>query len=40
MEAADEVVLRGARAGATFAGGFFLTPTLVAHRDTAAFFVQ
>ena len=27
-------------AGATLAGGFFLTPTLVAHRDTAAFFVQ
>jgi betaine-aldehyde dehydrogenase len=39
-EAADEVVLRGARPGGTLAGGFFLTPTLVAHRDTAAFFVQ
>jgi betaine-aldehyde dehydrogenase len=40
MEAADEVVLRGARPGGTLASGFFLTPTLVAHRDTAAFFVQ
>ncbi len=40
MEAADEVVLRGARPGGTLGSGFFLTPTLVAHRDTAAFFVQ
>jgi acyl-CoA reductase-like NAD-dependent aldehyde dehydrogenase len=40
MEAADEVVLRGARPAGTLAGGFFLTPTLVAHRDTTAFFVQ
>lgn len=35
MDAADEVVLRGG-----VAGGAFLTPTLVAHRDTSAFFVQ
>ena len=27
-------------AGWRFSRGFFLTPTLVAHRDTAAFFVQ
>jgi acyl-CoA reductase-like NAD-dependent aldehyde dehydrogenase len=40
MEAADEVVLRGARPAGALASGFFLTPTLVAHRDTAAFFVQ
>lgn len=35
MDAADEVVLRGTRGE-----GAFLTPTLVAHRDTSAFFVQ
>ncbi|MEI2417826.1 aldehyde dehydrogenase family protein [Orrella sp. JC864] len=35
MDAADEVLLRG---GCT--GGAFVTPTLVAHRDTHAFFVQ
>lgn len=34
MDAADEVLLRGRREGN------FLTPTLVAHRDTSAFFVQ
>lgn len=39
-DTADEVVLRGTRPGGDLAGGFFLTPTLVAHRDTAAFFVQ
>ncbi len=40
MDAADEVVLRGARGQGALAGGAFLTPTLVAHRDTSAFFVQ
>jgi betaine-aldehyde dehydrogenase len=40
MDAADEVVLRGAKPTGALAGGYFLTPTLVAHRDTAAFFVQ
>lgn len=40
MAAADEVVLRGGRGDASLAGGSFLTPTLVAHRDTSAFFVQ
>jgi betaine-aldehyde dehydrogenase len=37
---ADEVVLRGDRLGGDLAKGFFLTPTLVAQRDTNAFFVQ
>jgi acyl-CoA reductase-like NAD-dependent aldehyde dehydrogenase len=40
MDVADEVVLRGGVAGGELAGGAFLTPTLVAHRDTSAFFVQ
>lgn len=40
MDEADEVVLRGSRPGGALAAGNFLTPTLVAHRDTAAFFVQ
>ncbi|MGH6639790.1 MAG: aldehyde dehydrogenase family protein [Polaromonas sp.] len=37
---ADEVLLRGGRPGGALASGSFLTPTLVAHRDTNAFFVQ
>jgi acyl-CoA reductase-like NAD-dependent aldehyde dehydrogenase len=40
MAAADEVVLRGNRPGGDLANGFFVTPTLVAHRDTSAFFIQ
>jgi acyl-CoA reductase-like NAD-dependent aldehyde dehydrogenase len=40
MQAADEVVLRGGRPDGDLSKGFFLTPTLVAHRDTSAFFVQ
>ena len=40
MDAADEVVLRGGRAQGELSAGAFLTPTLVAHRDTSAFFVQ
>lgn len=40
MEAADEVILRGRRLTGDLAKGFFLTPTLVAHRDTSSFFVQ
>lgn len=40
MAAADEVLLRGGRGTGSLAGGAFLTPTLVAHRDTSAFFVQ
>ncbi|RZI71203.1 MAG: aldehyde dehydrogenase family protein [Pseudomonas sp.] len=40
MDAADEVLLRGGRGVGVLSGGAFLTPTLVAHRDTSAFFVQ
>lgn len=40
MAVADEVVLRGNRLSGDLASGFFLSPTLVAHRDTSAFFVQ
>jgi acyl-CoA reductase-like NAD-dependent aldehyde dehydrogenase len=40
MAAADEVVLAGARPGGALEAGTFLSPTLVAHEDTAAFFVQ
>ncbi|MGK6305781.1 aldehyde dehydrogenase family protein [Variovorax sp. DT-64] len=40
MAAADEVLLRGGRGSGALAGGAFLTPTLVVHRDTSAFFVQ
>jgi betaine-aldehyde dehydrogenase len=40
VDLADEVVLCGARPDGDLSRGFFLTPTLVAHRDTAAFFVQ
>lgn len=40
MDAADEVVLAGSRPGGALEQGFFLTPTLVAHEDTGAFFVQ
>ncbi len=40
MNAADEVVLRGGRLDGALANGFFLSPTIVAHRDTSASFVQ
>lgn len=40
MEAADEVLLRGTRGSGALAAGAFLTPTLVAQRDSGAFFVQ
>lgn len=40
MTAADEVILPGSRLGGALEAGCFLTPTLVAHRDSAAFFVQ
>jgi acyl-CoA reductase-like NAD-dependent aldehyde dehydrogenase len=40
LDMADEVVLRGGRGGGKLAGGHFLTPTLVAHSDTGAFFTQ
>lgn len=37
---ADEVILRGGRPGGALAAGCYLSPTLVAHRDTSAFFLQ
>jgi len=40
MDAADEVVLRGEAPAGDLSKGFFLSPTLVAHRDTSAFFIQ
>ena len=40
MEAADEVLLRGGAGTGPLATGAYLTPTLIAHRDTNAFFVQ
>ncbi len=40
MDEADEVLLRGGRPAGMPAGSSFLTPTLVAHRDSSAFFVQ
>jgi betaine-aldehyde dehydrogenase len=40
MSLADEVVLKGGVASGAGANGFFMSPTLIAHRDTSAFFVQ
>jgi betaine-aldehyde dehydrogenase len=40
FDACDEVIVRGRRLDGPLAGGFFLSPSLVAHRDTAAFFCQ
>ncbi|OZI38214.1 aldehyde dehydrogenase [Bordetella genomosp. 10] len=40
QQAADEVVLAGRRLDGELAAGCFVSPTLVAHRDTHAFFVQ
>ena len=37
---ADEVLLRGGQPGGALSQGSFLTPTLIAHRDTNAFFIQ
>lgn len=37
---ADEVILRGGRPGGALEAGCFLSPTLVAHRETSAFFLQ
>lgn len=39
IEVADEVVLRGG-VPSDLSKGFFISPTLVAHRDTSAFFIQ
>ncbi len=40
MDDADEVILRGQRLGGAMQQGGFVSPTLVAHRDTSASFVQ
>jgi acyl-CoA reductase-like NAD-dependent aldehyde dehydrogenase len=40
LDLCDEVVLRGARPAGELAAGHFLTPTLVAHQDSSAFFTQ
>lgn len=40
MDLADEVVLAGGRPADDLDAGAFLTPTLIAHADTSAFFVQ
>ncbi|MFC4275674.1 aldehyde dehydrogenase family protein [Achromobacter aloeverae] len=40
QQEADEVVLAGRRLDGELAAGCFVSPTLVAHRDTQAFFVQ
>jgi betaine-aldehyde dehydrogenase len=40
MDDADEVILRGQRLGGPLLQGGFVSPTLVAHRDTSASFVQ
>ncbi|WP_454727648.1 MULTISPECIES: aldehyde dehydrogenase family protein [Cupriavidus] len=40
MDSADDVILRGGRLGGSLAIGHFVSPTLVAHRDPNAFFVQ
>ena len=40
QDEADEVVLAGSVGGGALAAGAFHTPSLVAHRDTSAFFVQ
>ncbi len=40
LDTCDEVILPGGRLQGELAGGHFLAPTLVAHRDTSAFFCQ
>lgn len=40
FDLADEVVLRGSVPGAELAAGAYLTPSIVAHADTKAFFTQ
>lgn len=40
MSLADEVVLNGGALNQVGMKGFFMSPTLIAHRDTSAFFVQ
>lgn len=40
MEQAQEVLVRGGRAGGVLQGGAFVRPALVAHQDTSAAFIQ
>lgn len=40
MDSADDVILRGGLLGGSHGAGHFVSPTLVAHRDPGAFFVQ
>lgn len=40
MDTCDEVVVAGKRLGGELSGGYFLSPTLVAHGDSAADFCQ
>lgn len=40
QQCADEVVLAAQRPGGELAAGCFMSPSLVAHRDTGAFFIQ
>lgn len=40
LDECDEVLLRGGRPQGALARGSYLTPTLVAHRDSSAFFCQ
>lgn len=40
MDSADDVILRGGLLGGSLGAGHFVSPTLVAHRDPGAFFVQ
>jgi betaine-aldehyde dehydrogenase len=40
LDTCDEVIVRGQRLTGELSKGFFLSPTLVAHRDTSAFFCQ
>ncbi|MDB5840896.1 MAG: aldehyde dehydrogenase family protein [Herminiimonas sp.] len=40
VDSCDEVVLRGGRLQGALANGCFLSPTLVVHADTSAFFCQ
>lgn len=40
MDSCDEVLLAGSQPGGPLDAGAFLSPTLIAHRDSAAFFCQ
>ena len=40
MDSCDEVVLAGGRPGGALDSGAFLSPTLIAHQDSGAFFCQ